>query len=273
VGHWFDDLSKRAARVGEGRRTGRPAGRTRLAGSGDQGAARGDLFSRRSVLFGASAFGLGALASTSPLRVGALNYARAQTPGACPEETRCKKAAYEDNKAYVKEACASPYPGFVDSYRDGEAGFKLGCVTQAAIRLGSRLDSCAKRACPCPQGHDRCGGDDCLDLQTDDNNCGKCGHVCVASSSCTNGHCVCNTCGNAGNNPYSQICDGQCVDTSGDPSNCGGCGNVCPQVVNGFRGICNCGQCDGCEGGVTGFWCCQTGTCTHACPSPGETCP
>ena len=126
--------------------------------------------------------------------------------------------------------------------------------------------------CPPGSGQTKCG-DQCVNLQTDNNNCGSCGHVCVGSSSCINGHCGCNTCGDSGNNPFSQICGGQCTDTSSDPYNCGSCGNVCPDSVNGFRGICNCGQCDGCAGGLHSIFCCQTGTCAHACPGPGETCP
>jgi hypothetical protein len=129
-----------------------------------------------------------------------------------------------------------------------------------------------KSDCPPGSGQTKCG-DDCVNLQTDNNNCGSCGHVCVGSSACVNGHCTCNACGTTGSNPYSQICDGQCVDLSSDPYNCGSCGNVCPDSVNGFRGICNCGQCDGCAGGLHSIFCCETGKCAHACPGPGETCP
>jgi hypothetical protein len=183
------------------------------------------------------------------------------------------------------------------------AGLQYGMAHTAAVNLSPENGGCkgtdtkAKSDCqqvPCPSGYEchwqaidapecrplcppgsgqtKCG-DTCVDLQTDNDNCGSCGHVCVGSSSCTNGHCECNTCGNQGRNSMSQICDGQCIDTSSDPTNCGSCGNVCPDTVNGFRGICNCGQCDGCSGGVGSFWCCQTSKCTHACPPPGETCP
>src|SRR5207253_4820884 len=35
----------------------------------------------------------------------------------------------------------------------------------------------------CPSGQSFCG-DVCVDLQTDNNNCGSCGHVCVSPSTC-----------------------------------------------------------------------------------------
>jgi hypothetical protein len=36
-----------------------------------------------------------------------------------------------------------------------------------------------------------CGGE-CLDLATDPNNCGKCGHACLTMQLCTGGVCSCN---------------------------------------------------------------------------------
>ncbi|MGH8327355.1 MAG: hypothetical protein ACRET2_11375 [Steroidobacteraceae bacterium] len=131
---------------------------------------------------------------------------------------------------------------------------------------------------PCPSGQTKCNGQ-CVDLESDTNNCGSCGNVCVSPSNCQNGQCqlVCEACGSGHQSPGMQVCvvggAAQCVDTWTDPDNCGGCGNVCPDSVNGFRSLCNCGQCDGCAGGVTSLRCCPSNTCAHACPSPGESCP
>jgi hypothetical protein len=45
---------------------------------------------------------------------------------------------------------------------------------------------CASR---CPPSESCCAGV-CTDLANDPNNCGSCGRVCVAPSTCNNGHCV-----------------------------------------------------------------------------------
>src|SRR5260221_3820646 len=55
----------------------------------------------------------------------------------------------------------------------------------------------------------------CVDAQSDPNNCGTCGHKCMAAEACSNGMC-CTT---------GQIaCGGVCLDPQSDNANCGGCG-------------------------------------------------
>lgn len=277
MAHWFDELGKRIAKRDEQRR---PSATFASSRGATHGAAKGTLLSRRSLITGASAAAVGAVAAGGPFRLFPVGLAMARRDpclanpgfctGNCPEEVACKKAAITDALDYIKDACSSPFAGF-SGYTDGEDGNKLGCVVQANIVMNRRVASC--ECICCPHGLSKCGKCTCVDLQNDDNNCGSCGHACISSSTCINGHCSCNTCGDAGKNPYSQVCGGQCVDTAADPTNCGSCGNVCPDTVNGFTGICNCGVCDGCSGAIGGFWCCQTGKCTHACPQPGETCP
>jgi formylglycine-generating enzyme len=71
----------------------------------------------------------------------------------------------------------------------------------------------------------------CANLQTDSQNCGKCGAVCPAQTSCTDGACVCN----AG---Y-ELCDGACVDTTLNSKNCGKCGTACGAGEGCFSGKCS----------------------------------
>jgi hypothetical protein len=74
----------------------------------------------------------------------------------------------------------------------------------------------------CADGESACGGSDCLDLSTDESNCGLCGRACPADQVCRGATCVCpqDVCGNPG----------VCVDTRTDPQNCNACGNTCPSV-------------------------------------------
>jgi hypothetical protein len=82
----------------------------------------------------------------------------------------------------------------------------------------------------CPTGQTTCPADrtKCVDLQTDPNNCGSCGHQCTGGSQCVQGSCVCVS-------PTPDVCGGRCVDLQTDPNNCGSCGNQCTdaQCVNG----------------------------------------
>ena len=77
---------------------------------------------------------------------------------------------------------------------------------------------------------------------TDNQNCGTCGHACMAGQSCSSGQCqsVCQG--------GTTFCGGSCVDLSADAHNCGQCGFAC-------------GANSACVGGV-----CQQPTC-----SPGQT--
>jgi Stigma-specific protein, Stig1 len=157
----------------------------------------------------------------------------------------------------------------------------------------------------CPQGKTLCSGK-CVNLQTDDKNCGSCGTVCSRGQSCVNGTCTSGGGGGGGGGcPSGQTkCNGKCVDLATDPNNCGSCGHVCPYGTNQLccSGTCveqwndrqNCGTCGNtcssdkfCVSGVCTceYW--QTdcdgtcfnlqndsancGSCGHACGS-GETC-
>jgi hypothetical protein len=102
-----------------------------------------------------------------------------------------------------------------------------------------------------------------VDLATDVQNCGSCGHACAlphAQSACDTGQCKVITC-----NPGRGNCDG--LDSNGcetslatDPQNCGACGLVC---ASGCSAGCVAGVCllSGC---ASGFADCD-GNCANGC--------
>ena len=47
---------------------------------------------------------------------------------------------------------------------------------------------CKKGRCKCDRGFTKCGKK-CRNLETDERNCGSCGHECQAGETCRNGHC------------------------------------------------------------------------------------
>jgi hypothetical protein len=69
-------------------------------------------------------------------------------------------------------------------------------------------------------GSAMCGGA-CVNVQIDPNNCGSCGHMCMAGQVCLSNGCA--------NNCLAGLtaCGGTCVDTTSDNANCGGCGQPC----------------------------------------------
>ena len=86
-------------------------------------------------------------------------------------------------------------------------------------------------------------GTGCVDMTTNNVNCGTCGNACASPRTCGSGKCNCPS-------GYTD-CDGQCVNAQIDAQNCGGCGKAC-------SGICSAGAC-------------QTSTCTTDMPQQGKT--
>ena len=103
---------------------------------------------------------------------------------------------------------------------------------------------CARQVCasqdddrPCGTGRDLCCSDACVDLQGDSSNCGLCGRVCPAQSSCVAGLCRPQaTCAGSQNNAGCALVDGGvgkccgeiCANVLADSDNCGGCDQSCP---------------------------------------------
>ena len=127
----------------------------------------------------------------------------------------------------------------------------------------------------------------CVDLNSDQFNCGSCGAACVVGEEvCSGAQCVPAGGGGCkdGNLTY---CGGACVALNSDPANCGGCGIVCAggmtcsssvcvlaclTGLTNCNGVCvdlnsdpaNCGNCGvACAAGET----CQFGACVAPAPA------
>ena len=105
----------------------------------------------------------------------------------------------------------------------GTAG--LGGVRDASVDAPLPLD-----AGGCPNGTSFCLNN-CVDLQTDKNNCGRCYNQCSGQRSCVKGMCEC---------PAGLTACGffDCVDLQTNDTNCGECSHWC-----GFRQMCAKGVC------------------------------
>jgi len=86
----------------------------------------------------------------------------------------------------------------------------------------------------CGEGRGCCNGT-CVDLQTDETNCGQCGKAC-GGSPCLEGRCV-GPCVDG-----LTACDGTCVDLLRDPEHCGSCHTVCQHQTTCQAGECSCRQ-------------------------------
>ena len=164
------------------------------------------------------------------------------------------------------------------------------CLVPACSPACAPGETCTGGGCSCGAvpacgaGSGCCGGT-CLDLSSDDGNCGACGVVCGAGLTCTGGTCTsdapctpsCNPgescvsgtcmCGTGGACPAGRsCCGGACRDTTRDVLACGMCGRECAATEGCCSGTCidttrtpsHCGSCgnvcnpdtaDGCTAG------------------------
>jgi hypothetical protein len=72
--------------------------------------------------------------------------------------------------------------------------------------------------------------DECVDLQSQRENCGQCGNACAMGQECKSGTCRCKD--------DQSLCGLGCIPILSDVANCGGCGNVCLPPMK-----CNNGKC------------------------------
>lgn len=103
---------------------------------------------------------------------------------------------------------------------DGSGGAEATTSTTASTTASSMSDGCDR-------GLVRCGGA-CLDIASNDANCGACGSACAAEEVCA--HRACNPqeiyCSDAGG--FGIVCGGQCVLQHESLDHCGGCDQPCP---------------------------------------------
>jgi hypothetical protein len=145
-------------------------------------------------------------------------------------------------------ACDSPCPPGSNECLSGA------CCTVMPMGMACGIMGCAPPTQLC--------GQNCVDEQTDPNNCGGCDIECLPGEACVGGHCHgSNNCGAMTCTQLETCCSQEdlqaCVNTQTDPNNCGQCFNACPPGAQ-----CQEGQCllSTCMGGPT-------------CPPPTTCCP
>ncbi|MCC6313810.1 MAG: hypothetical protein IT337_07330 [Thermomicrobiales bacterium] len=189
------------------------------------------------------------------------------------------------------------YCGAVDGCRDlaRDPAHCGACGAPCAANQECAAGVCRDVTVACLDGQTRCG-DECVDVFSNDFNCGECGNVCSdlgASMFCEGGFCR-----EPGCPAGTTDCGGYCADLATSADNCGGCGIPCaagewcnagvcvsgaaqcePGMTN-CHGVCvdltanaeHCGVCDFACG--AGEWC-DGGMCAaaeFACGGPGDVC-
>lgn len=98
----------------------------------------------------------------------------------------------------------------------------------------------------CPSGLTECSGQ-CVDLSSNEANCGACDNPCTTEETCVSGGCEPTVCA-----PGETDCSGQCIDLSNDNAHCGACGNACQPEETCVSGLCEpsvCGSDADCAAG------------------------
>jgi hypothetical protein len=119
-----------------------------------------------------------------------------------------------------------------------------------------------QQVCNADPNQKQCNGL-CVDVSSDEQNCGDCGTRCASTATCTNSQCQCPQANQTS-------CPNGCFDLSSDSQNCGVCGNYCPTGVQCVAGKCACptsGQ-TGCFGS-----CVDTTSNQNNCGKCGNSCP
>jgi hypothetical protein len=139
-------------------------------------------------------------------------YGEVCSGGAC--QSSCAAGLSFCNGVCVDTATDASHCGFCNN---ACAGFSQciagGCISTGIEQAGTGLG--------CDAGLNFCGGV-CVDLLSDNVNCGTCGQACPYGWMCEGGSCRA-ICGGQG----LTFCNGECVNTLVQDEHCGGCGNAC----------------------------------------------
>lgn len=125
------------------------------------------------------------------------------------------------------------------------------CGVGNCVDLDSDVNNCGACGISCGPGEQCCSAT-CKDLQSDPLNCGACGTVCGADEVCDSGTCKC----------PELTCGGACVEFT-DPNHCTACGNACRSDQ-----VCTTSGCDCPSGQVECGGVCVTGTACGNCSEP-----
>jgi hypothetical protein len=162
-----------------------------------------------------------------------------------PPRSELRRRAREVAKTSELAAYETPVGGPPRRFTAPSKLMALGAVGLGLVALSSGVVLAPLPAVPpvptdttdppdqCPTGWDRCGGEACLDLANDAQNCGTCGAACPAGKACRAGGCGCVA-------PLTD-CSGTCVDLQTAPEHCGTCASPCEAGH-----ACSGGECERC---------------------------
>jgi hypothetical protein len=108
------------------------------------------------------------------------------------------------------------------------------CTAPTGGTVSCNGTSCAQS---CTTAGDSICSNVCVDLQSDDNNCGTCAKKCTTALTGATSTCVARNCQVSCTDSTATLCSSGCFNLKSDQHNCGRCGHDC------FSGTCSNGKC------------------------------